>query len=158
MEANNVSSFTDGSRGASSGRWIAVLILLAGTFFLVSRDAKPPAGWGSDYAVALAQAHTDGRRLLVAFHMQGCPPCRAMDRDVLGESAVQLAMAPFIPVRLDVQDVPELANRLGVFATPTYAVLEPDETMVMRTDGFQPVEVFVRFLNRAARLPPPARP
>jgi thioredoxin-related protein len=140
-------------RRGTSGRLIGLFVLIAGLYWIVGRPVQPPAGWGADVAVAMNKARAEGRRLLIAFHQPGCPPCAAMDRDVLGDSDVQKAIAPFVPVRVDVQKDSELANQLGVFGTPTYAVVDPDGTMVTRTEGFQPVEAFVRFLERAARIP-----
>ena len=144
---------TSPKRGAGA-RLLGVLAVVAGLYWIVARPAGPPAGWGADFTAAISQARADGKRLLVAFHQPGCPPCAAMDRQVLGAKEVAEAMSPFVPVRLDVQRDSELANQLGVFGTPTYAVIEPDgKTMVTRTEGFQPVDAFVRFLDRAARIP-----
>lgn len=121
---------------------------LAALYFATMRPAHPPLGWGTDYTAAMEQARTDGRHVLVAFHMRGCAPCVAMEREVLVAPAVRAALADFIPVRLDVEQVPELANRMEVMGTPTYAVLDASGQVLSRCVGFQPAATFVRFLGR----------
>jgi len=153
MESEEPQPFQLGSRPrSSSARLVTLVVILIALYTVFSRSAGSPRGWGSDFAAASTEARGTGRRLVVAFHMQGCPPCAAMDRSVLGSRTVQNALKHFVPVRVDLMNERELSNRLGVFATPTYAVLESDGTMVTYTEGFQPVEKFVQFLERAGQI------
>jgi len=90
-------------------------------YFFLTRPTAAPAGWGNDYEAAIQEAGATGRNLILAFYSEGCPPCTAMDRTVLGTDAVRRALAEYVPVRVNVASQPELARRYQVFATPTIA-------------------------------------
>ncbi len=143
------------SRAGRLGRWTTPFLglLLAVLVYAATRPLPPLKGWMNDYGAALATATATDRRLLVAFHMRRCPPCVAMDRSVLGTGAVRLALEDYVPVRLNVDEQRELANRFQVVATPTYAVVDPRGGLIAVAEGFQPAADFVRFLTRAAVLP-----
>ena len=151
-----------GSTGlpARRGNWGMPLALAAALvlYFFVSRPVGHPAGWGEDFDTALRQAAESGKELVVAFHSDGCPPCTAMDRTVLGSQAVQRSLADFVPVRVNVAQNPDLAQRYFVQVTPTYAVLGPSGKLVARTDGYHTEEMFVAFLQQARDATRPSGP
>ncbi len=126
------------------------VVCLIALYSITAGPAVVPEGWGTDYEAALTQATTGKRNVVVAFHMSACPPCLLMDRTVLGSSAVQEALGGFVPVRVDVDERRDLSARFGVFATPTYAVLDTEGRLVARCEGYQSVKAFVTFLERGA--------
>ena len=146
------SRFRGPGRARSDGRnrWGPALLLagMAALYFVTTRPAPIPEGWGTDYGAAFAEAAAEDRKVLIAFYMQRCPPCTAMDRMVLSTSAVKSALAAYIPVRVDVDEQRELANRFEVLATPTYAVVDAEGGVLARCEGYQPVETFIKFLTR----------
>ncbi len=138
---------------SSRTRWGPTLLLTALAvlyFFVATRSTPVPEGWGSDFDAALAQAAVEDRNVVIAFNMRGCPPCRAMDRTVLPDPAVRSALEGYIPVRADVDEQRELANRFGVQGTPTYAVVGSDGRLLTKCSGYQPVKTFVGFLELAS--------
>jgi len=133
-------------------RWGPTL-LIAATFilyFFLSRPAAAPAGWGDDYKAALKDAGASGRHVIIAFYSEGCPPCAAMDRSVLGTPEVRDALFGYLPVRLDVNRHHEAASRYQVFATPTFVILNEAGRLVARREGYQSNEEFVAFLKEYA--------
>lgn len=138
----------------STGRFRYLLpLLFVGVIYLVTRPSAGPVGWADDYGAAMSEAVAGNKHVLVAFYMEGCPPCYAMDRTVLPSEAVTSALEQYVPVRLDVDRERELANRFQVIATPTFAVVDAQGRLVARTEGFLPVEEFVRFLGQARMKP-----
>ena len=131
---------------------VFVAIALVVLYYAVAGHSTPPQGWGSDYAAAIGTASETDRNVVVAFYSKGCPPCAAMDRNVLGSEAVRGELAGFVPVRVDAFQERELANRFGVQGTPTYAVIDPQGRLLARCDGYQPEERFVAFLRQALVL------
>ena len=129
---------------------VAVLLTL---YIVMTRPAPPPEDWGSDYETALATAATDDRKVMVAFHLAGCPPCYAMNRLVLGTSEVRSALHGYVPIQLDAHEHRELANRLGVVGAPTYVVLDAEGRMLAKCDGYQSVSAFVMFLKGPSPSP-----
>jgi thioredoxin-related protein len=128
----------------------ALLILGVLAFYLyASRPAGEPPGWGHDYAAALAEAKSSGRKVLLAFHSDGCPPCTAMDRTTLRAEAVQDSLTGLVPVRINAWNSPDISSRYGVSATPTYIVAQSDGTAIRQAEGFLTESEFVLFLNSA---------
>lgn len=146
------------------GRWLRSYrggILLFGGLLAVliwqSRPEPLPAAWQTDYPSAVAQAKRDGKKLLIAFHMHGCPPCRAMAATVLGAEPVTAALqAAYVPVKLDVFANRELAKTYEVTGTPAYMVVDAESGELLTSAyGYLPVDIFVQFLERGADLTRP---
>lgn len=131
--------------------WVVVAVFI---FWFVSRPLAAPPGWVEDFDLATQQASSANKNLVVAFHSDSCPPCVAMERTVLRADVVQKALTPFVAVRVNVTGKPEIAQRFGVMATPTYVVLTPEAKEIVRTDGYQSEEDILRFLQSAKALPP----
>lgn len=119
--------------------------------------ASTAEGWEVDYDKALAAAQASNKRLLVEFTLPRCPPCLFMDRAVLGTKAVKSALEGFIPVRIDAETQPEVAHRFQVSGTPTFAIVDPDGTVLAKREGYQSVEEFVAFLGAPSANPAPAQ-
>lgn len=134
------------------GPW-AFFVGLAALYFIGSRPTPPPEGWGDDYTAALAAATEEERNVLVAFYMPGCVYCDVMDRSVLPVAEVRSAVEGFVPVRVNLMEERELANRVGAIGAPTYVVLDARGNLLAKTEGYQPVESFMQFLSRASILP-----
>lgn len=135
--------------------WNAVFLVAAaiGLYLLVSSTNRAPEGWGGDFNHAMAEARATGKKVVVDFYLEGCPPCIEMDRKVLGTAAVRKALADFVPVRLDGERHVQVARQYEVLATPTYLVLDPDGKMIARAEGYLPVEEFISFLKSASKPP-----
>ncbi len=141
------------AQASSRSRWSPTLLLLALAalyFFVATRSTPVLEGWGSDFDAAIVQAAVEKRNVVIAFNMQGCPACVAMDRTVLSNAAVRSALERFIPVRVDIDEQQQLAYQFGVQGAPTYAVVDGDGKLLTRCTGYQPVQTFVRFLERAS--------
>ena len=138
-------------QGVRRSPWtlVAVLVCVVAVYTVTARSPGIPEGWETDYDAALAVAIAEDRNVVAAFHMRGCPPCAVMDRLVLGSAAVRDALAGFVPVRVDIDQRPDLAARLGVFATPTYAVLDADGRLISKCEGYQSKKAFAAFLEQA---------
>jgi len=146
------------SRPGRSHRWGPTL-LIASTlvlYFFLSRPRAAPAGWGDDYGAALRDAGATSRHVVIAFYSEGCPPCAAMDRTVLGTREVREALLGYLPVRLDVNRHREPALRYQVFATPTFVVTDEAGRQLAQRQGYQSKEEFVAFLKENAPLFKPA--
>lgn len=135
---------------SSLGRWIPLILVIVVIGFYVygARPSGPVPGWLEDPVVAFAQAEEKKHSLVLAFYSEGCPPCKAMDRSVLGTSAVQDALVGYVPVRVDAWKEVDLSEKYGVQATPTFIIADSSGKPLARTEGFHDVDDFVSFLNR----------
>lgn len=141
-------------RSGRAQRWGPTLLIASAfvLYFLLSRPAPAPAGWGDDYEAALKDAGATSRHVIIAFYSEGCPPCAAMDRTVLGTPEVGEALSGFVPVRLDVNRHREPASRFRVLATPTFVVIDEAGRELARREGYQSIDEFVAFLKDHASL------
>jgi thioredoxin-related protein len=132
--------------------WTPVLFAaaLVALYYVITHTGSSLENWSTDYTAAITRAASTDRMVLVAFYSEGCPSCAAMKRGVLNSPAVREALAGFIPVKVNVACERKLANSLGVVGTPTYAVLDGRGKLLAWCDGYQPVDQFVRFLERAS--------
>ncbi len=138
----------------------AVIVLASVTlYWMMTRPAPALEGWNTSYHAALSEAASTHRKVLLAFHMQGCPPCTQMSRTVLETAEVKEALKPFVPVHIDAQRDGGIAEQFGVRGTPTYVVADADGTPLSQTAGYLPSEFFIEFLRQASSIsrPPDAR-
>ncbi|MCH7596661.1 MAG: thioredoxin family protein, partial [Planctomycetes bacterium] len=135
-------------------RWGPTVLITAVlcVYVFTGRSSAPPPGWGSDFASALSEASSTDRKLVIAFYSEGCSPCAAMDRSVLGTPAVHAALAGFVPVRVNAWEERDLTARYGVPVTPTFVVADPVGNPLARVEGYHSVPEFVRFLSQSASL------
>ena len=141
-------------RSGRAERWGPTLLIAATltVYFFLSRPTAAPAGWGDDYEAALRDASATKRHIIIAFYSEGCPPCAAMDRTVLGTTKVREALSGYLPVRLDVNRQRQPAGGYQVFATPTFVVIDEAGRELARCEGYQSVEEFIAFLKENAPL------
>lgn len=139
-------------------RWGPLILTVAAVllFLVVRRPAPDLSDWGTDLASAMREASHASRPILVAFYMPGCAPCEIMDRAVLPDAAVKRLLRDYVAVRLDATVHTELAQRYGVYGTPTFAVVDSEGRLLSKREGTLSVKEFVQFLSRAASLPSPA--
>jgi len=138
----------------SNRRWGPTLLVAAtlALYFFLSRPAAAPAGWGDDFEAALTDAGATSRHVIIAFYSEGCPPCAAMDRSVLGTPEVREALRGYVAIRLDVNREREAARRFQIAATPTFMVLNEAGRPIAQREGYQSKEEFVAFLRENAPL------
>ena len=138
----------------SLGGWLLVGLLVLGAYSFTHRVGGAPPAWGSDLAVALEQASLEGRCVLIEFWLPGCTYCRIMESDVLPDDQVRQALADWIPIRLDMTQERELANRYRATGAPTFVALGPQGMEIDRITGYQPADLFAGFLDRARKAVP----
>lgn len=141
--------------GHAGFRWGPVLLVVAvlALYFVMTRPQPPLEGWHTDYEAALVEAGSSSRLVLVAFSLPGCAPCKAMERTVLNMGEVRSALERFVPVRVDLSQRLDVANRFAVFAAPTYIIIDAEGQLLGKREGPQTVEGFVAFLQEASTNP-----
>jgi len=104
----------------------------------------------TDIDAALAEARRDGKRVLVDFSADWCPPCIAMKHDVWPDPQVARAMADgYVPLLIDTDRNTAVPERYGVTGIPTILILDHTGTVV-REGGFFSASGMVRFLEGGA--------
>lgn len=123
--------------------WLAALVVLVlvrwpvikGYYYKATDAVAPPSAiqWRTDVDAALAEARRDGRRVVVDFSADWCPPCIAMKHDVWPDPRVARAVAEgFVPVLIDVDHDTAASARYGVESIPTVLVLDASGAVQQR--------------------------
>jgi thiol:disulfide interchange protein len=137
--------------------WIAVFAIvlfmrwpmLKGYYYKVA-DVPAPATaieWRTDFDAALGEARREGKRVLVDFSADWCPPCIAMKHDVWPDPEVARAIADgYVPLLIDTDKNGVVPERYGVTGIPTILVLD-DTGTVLRESAFLSASGMVEFLS-----------
>ena len=115
--------------------WIAAMVLLVayrlpvikGYYYKATGAVAPACAipWSTDLDAALVEARRDGRRVVVDFTADWCPPCIAMKHDVWPDPRVAAAIdAGFVPVLIDTDRDGATSARFKVESIPTVVVLD----------------------------------
>ncbi len=86
--------------------------------------------------------------LLIDFWAPWCPPCLFMKP--IFETLAKRYVNKIIFVKVNVDEVPDLAQRFGIFAVPTFIMLYRGEE-VCRVEGAMPLRVFENWINNCLR-------
>lgn len=112
---------------------VVVLLFAAHYGWVAVKGLMPSEGLnGSDLPAiesAIAQAHAEGKPVLLDFWGPACKACEEMEAKTLPEAAVQaeLKRFAFLKVRLDLADkaIAPTQQRFAIKGLPTYIVIEP---------------------------------
>jgi thiol-disulfide isomerase/thioredoxin len=101
---------------------------------------------------AIPSSAATSEPVLLDFHAEWCGPCRQMRPAV-----AQLSRKGYPIKSIDIDQAPDLKEKYGVDAVPTFIVVDPHGRELGRTSGSQPAARLARFyLDAKAKAQPPA--
>lgn len=105
-------------------------------------------GWiWNDPAGALALAAKENKPVLVDFWASWCVWCIKMDEETYPDPAVQAAMKAYVPLKIDVDKLPDFQKQFKADGLPTTVVLDPSGKEIGRVVGYQDATRFAAFLK-----------
>ena len=107
------------------------------------------------WQAVLDKAKKENKIVFVDAYTTWCGPCKRMAKDVFPQKAVgDVYNAAFVNVKMDMEkgEGPEVAQRYGVRAYPTYIFVDGNGDLVHRGLGAMPVDKFIA-VGQAAMNP-----
>jgi protein disulfide-isomerase len=90
--------------------------------------------WQHDLESAKATASQTGRLVLVHFWTPTCPPCVKLESAVFNQPGVANALqAQFVPVKINANEHPDIAQSFGITHLPTDVVMTADGQVLGKT-------------------------
>ena len=87
--------------------------------------------WRHDLEAAKAEAAQSGRLVLVHFWTPTCGPCRRLETSVFNQPTVATSIEErFVPVKLNADEFPAVAQGYGITRVPTDVVITPQNEVV----------------------------
>ncbi len=121
--------------------------------------------WYASLSEAQREAARSGRLVLLHFWSEQCGPCQHLERHVLNEPLCLQALAThYVPVRINVNQHPKLAQQFQVDRIPTDVVITADGRPVHRSVSPSDLNRYVAMLRQVAahaglgRQPEPTPP
>ncbi|HEX4124002.1 MAG TPA: thioredoxin family protein [Tepidisphaeraceae bacterium] len=116
-----------------------LLLILAGVGAIVLTSGRNHSNglipWQTDYTAAAVQARTNHKLILLDFYADWCGPCRAMASETWTDREVADAVSGYVPVHVNVDDNPKLAQYFGVQGIPNILVLDGEGNVIARQVG-----------------------
>ena len=113
--------------------------------------------WRPTLEAAQRESAATGKPILLHFSSRNCPPCRRLEQGAFRDPAlVQLIDQEVIPCQVQVEQMPEVAERYQVRSWPTDLYLSPSGSELHRTTSPQATAAFEQVVRKVTlRSAPP---
>ena len=137
-----------------------IQILAAPFPFLRKPPAKPVAtksvaklNWAPDIQSAHKSSLDTNKPMLLVFGAEWCGYCKKLEATTLAQpDMVEYVNASFVPVHIDLDKDPQIAEVLEVESIPCSVVLSPDADLLGKLVGYADARQFKKTLENTERL------
>ena len=115
-----------------------------------------PVEWRTDYDSARKEAIDKDRLVFLEFQTDECYHCRRLESGPFRDPAVSgLLNDRFVPLKVDGNKSPKLAQALRIQAYPTMIVAAPDGKIIAFLEGYHDAKPLTEHLQRSLALGTP---
>ena len=132
------------------------LLVVLGMFLIMTAisvwrgNREPPKDlipWRSSLAAAREESAKTGKPVLAYFTATWCPPCQQMKHEVWPVPQVRKAIEPYVPVKVDVDEYPDVAKQYVFEGIPMITVLRADGSPERVYDGPVLADALIQWLH-----------
>lgn len=125
---------------------------LSALLILASSAAAQEINWASDLAAAKTEATKSGKPILLHFGASWCRPCQEVETFVFRNPAVIRKLNDsVVPVRVDIDQNPQLAAEFGVKTLPTDVVITTSEKVIQKRNSPSEASGYTQMLDDVVR-------
>ena len=118
--------------------------------------ADRPVQWRPDYDSARKEATAKALPIFLEFHTEDCYHCRRLEAGPLKDAAVSSVLNErYIPLRVDANKSPRLAEALRIQSYPTMIIASADGKIITFIEGYQDAKPLADHLQRALAVQTP---
>jgi thioredoxin-like negative regulator of GroEL len=118
--------------------FLALCAVVAVSVIVKALRPKEIVPWRTDFTAATEEGRRDHKPVFAYFTAVWCGPCQTMTHTTWADKDVEAALREFVPLKIDIDQHPDLADKYSVRAVPTFAVLADDGHALRQTDGAMP--------------------
>ena len=109
---------------------------------------RPPelVPWRDNLTSAQTEARASNKPVLLYFWAEWCGPCHTMSRTTWSDARVKQAMGAFVPVKIDIDQQPDVARRYSIDAVPRIIALDRAGNIVASREGLIEADAMVQWL------------
>lgn len=111
---------------------VVVMAISVVSKWLAPREIIP---WRTDFASARQEAAESGKPVFLYFTASWCVPCQSLKTTTWADASVERELQKFVPVKVDVDHSPELAEQYAIYQVPTMILLDVAGQPVRITSG-----------------------
>lgn len=94
-------------------------------FGVLGTHLQDPVPWVDSFPKGAVLARHRGKPILAYFRAEWCEGCRSLENHALRDAKVAEAIRSTVPVRVDMDREPDIAERYGVRFFPAFAIVDP---------------------------------
>lgn len=110
-----------------------------------------PIAWSEKLDDAKKQATKEKKVIFVDFYADWCGPCQQMLKTTYKDKAVVTRSKEFVPVLINVDKQPALAEMYGVSAIPTVVFLDAKGKVLTQSTGYLESKDFLKLMDAARK-------
>jgi thioredoxin 1 len=139
-------------RRGVSGKILLIFVATALIGALVEWRRPPElVQWRDNLEAARSESNATGKPLLLYFTADWCGPCQQMRRTTWADARVKSALDAYVPVKIDVDRLPDVARRYDVKAIPRLVLLDRAGNAVASREGLVEAHAMIEWLNVATQ-------
>ena len=132
--------------------WIilAAVVLVVLFSYLNQDHGDDRIPWRTNFQSATAEAQSTNKPLFIYFTATWCEPCQSLKHTTWASADVEKELQKFVPVKVDVDEHPDLVQKFPSDGIPHFVIANQDGTKLRETVGAYPPREFIDWLEGKA--------